>query len=260
MDEPVLDVGSQTPVSTVQVNSYCAYCNYNLYSQKVSRDDRLGILVCRCPECGRFTAAGAMSTANQKLMQRLSTGAIIIYVGFLIGLLAIFATVLGVCQAGILQNRYWIDYPPPANPNWNPSPDQFSIRPALISGAITGSLLGGFFAVFCWHWRRHWRFLAAVAPLLIALLVWNTWDVPNYGVSKIVPRSDLVGWGIRWLSVIAGVQILSIIVGELTGRPIGRLVLRILVPASLLQYLSFLWYVDGKSPPSPRNVNVRSSV
>jgi hypothetical protein len=202
-----------------------------------------------------------MSTANQKLMERFATLGIVMYVGFLLGAVAIFSSILAGIQGSFLHDRYWIDFPPPVTNNlYHYVRNTDTLWPNLIGGAICGSLMGGFVAVFCWHWRRGVRFLAAVVPILLAVLVWYNWYVPNYGMGKVVERADLLGWGIHWLSVIVGVQTLSIIVGELTGRPIGRFVLRILVPASLLQYLSFLWFVDGKQPPPPRSVSGRSSV
>lgn len=193
-----------------------------------------------------------MSTANQKLMQRLAAGGIIAYISVLLGALAVFCTILGAIQAGILQTRIMVDFPPPANPNLNYVDFDYSMRSALIGSVFTGTLLGVFLSMFCWHWRRGWRWLAAVVPFLLALIVWSTWDVPYTG-GQPMPKASFIRWGITWLGVGGAIQAISIIAGELTGRPIGRLALRILVPSSLLQYLAFLWFCDGKTPPSARS-------
>jgi len=244
MEEPTDGVGEQTPIGNVQVDAFCAHCNYNLFSQVVSRDERLGILVCRCPECGRFSAAGAMSTASQKLNQRLAMGALIFYIGFLLGVFAIAAGFLAGSQATYLEDRFNTDFP---------TGDRAEIAtwPELLMGAVAGSLLGGFLATFCWHWRRGWRYLAAVTPWLLAVLVWSVWRSSGFPSSS---RTHLGRWPLPVLAFVVGLQTLSILVGELLGRPIARLSLQILLPARLRQYLGFLWFVDGKVPPAPQVV------
>jgi hypothetical protein len=241
MEDPVADVGKQTPVGNVQVDAFCAHCNYNLFSQVVSRDERLGILVCRCPECGQFTAAGSVTTANQKLSQRLATGALIIYIGFLLLVSAIAAGFLAGTQGEYLDDRYG-ELTAAANA-------VFSTWEELVLGAVAGAVFGGFMATFCWHWRRGWRYLLVVTPALLSILVWNIWRDNGYSTN---PKPAFAAWGMSVLAIVVGLQTICIFVGELVGRPIARIVLQVLLPARLRQYLSFLWFIDGKSPPAPQ--------
>jgi len=39
-------------IGHVQTDTFCEGCGYNLHTQAVVREARLGILICRCPECG----------------------------------------------------------------------------------------------------------------------------------------------------------------------------------------------------------------
>ncbi|MDB5300946.1 MAG: hypothetical protein JWO87_2609, partial [Phycisphaerales bacterium] len=45
-------------ISNIHTDTFCESCGYNLHTQAVVRDERLGLLICRCPECGRWAAAG----------------------------------------------------------------------------------------------------------------------------------------------------------------------------------------------------------
>jgi hypothetical protein len=245
MEESTTDVGKQTPVGNVQVDAFCAHCNYNLFSQVVSRDERLGILVCRCPECGEFTAAGCMTTASQKLSQRLATGGLIIYLGFLLGVFALAAIALATAQGTYLEDRY-------SEVFQNGSQKDIAKWPELVGGAIAGSVLGGFFATFCWHWRRGWRYLGAFTPGLVAIIVWYAFR--NSGMQPL-SSPVLLGWGLPVLAVVVGLETISVLLGEFVGRPIARTALQILLPVRLRSYLGFLWFVDGKVPPAARPVS-----
>ena len=47
----------------LHVDAFCTGCGYNLHGQPVTRDERTGIFLCRCPECGQYHAAGLGVTA-----------------------------------------------------------------------------------------------------------------------------------------------------------------------------------------------------
>ncbi len=244
MEELAADAGPQTPVGHVQVDSFCAHCHYNLFSQVVSRDQRLGILVCRCPECGRFSAAGNMTTASQKFTQRLATGALVLYIGFLLAVVIASGALFWASQASYLDDTFNDRHAVNAemqNPVWV----------ELAGGAIVGAALGGFFATFCWHWRRGVRYLATMLPLLIVPIAWNAWRAFAYTP---VTKPRFADWGWTVLATVAGIQMVSILAGEILGRPIARIALQVLLPVRLLPYLSFLWSVDGRSVPVPRTV------
>lgn len=64
----------------LETDVFCVECGYNLHSQPVTRDERLGIFICRCPECGRFHPAGVGITAARPWMNRLATALLVFWV------------------------------------------------------------------------------------------------------------------------------------------------------------------------------------
>jgi hypothetical protein len=54
----------------LETDHFCEQCGYNLHGQPVSRDPRTQIVICRCPECGRFAAAGKDGTAGSLWLSR----------------------------------------------------------------------------------------------------------------------------------------------------------------------------------------------
>ena len=89
---PPLKPHERHPV--LETDVFCQTCGYNLRSQPVTRDDRLGIFICRCPECGRFHAAGTGVTAASLWTARIATSLLVIWV--LVVLSALFWIVIGL--------------------------------------------------------------------------------------------------------------------------------------------------------------------
>lgn len=80
--EPTATTDQGVPVGVIETDTFCARCGFNLHTQKVWRDERLGILVCRCPECGGHHAVGSESSVGRKWMQRFATIGVMIWVAF----------------------------------------------------------------------------------------------------------------------------------------------------------------------------------
>src|SRR4051812_19229538 len=78
-------------VSVVETDAFCD-CGYNLHGQVVWRDEGLGILVCRCPECGRHAAAGRFTGIHSAWLHRLSMALVILWVMFLLGVFGFLMT------------------------------------------------------------------------------------------------------------------------------------------------------------------------
>src|SRR5687767_12375287 len=68
------------PLGVVLTDLTCEGCGYNLYSQAIARDERLGIPVCRCPECGRFNVPGKATDAGRAWLRRLGVALLVLYV------------------------------------------------------------------------------------------------------------------------------------------------------------------------------------
>src|SRR5437868_3286417 len=55
----------------LETDHFCFGCGYNLHGQVVAMDERLGFLVCRCPECGRFHPGAMGVSATRPWLARL---------------------------------------------------------------------------------------------------------------------------------------------------------------------------------------------
>lgn len=77
-------------VGVIEMDAFCEGCGFNLCKQAVWRDERLGLLVCRCPECGKHQSGQGRSTVGTVWLSRLATAAL---VGWVVGILLF---VLGV--------------------------------------------------------------------------------------------------------------------------------------------------------------------
>jgi hypothetical protein len=232
MDEIAADAGPQTPIGQVQGDSFCAHCNYNLFSQIIFRDERLKIAVCRCPECGGFTAGAALGMAATRAQHRTAVGLIVIYVLFLLAFFSIGAAILFGLQTEVVSEASYED---------------FSMGPAIWAGILAG--LGGVaVAAFLWHIRRRFQIICLAVPILLALLTWgnHTWGGPQPGVLKA-------------LAAITALQVAAMAVGVLAGRIITRGILTLLLPVGVRRYLNFLWLVDGKTPPGTTAAPVASN-
>src|SRR5687768_7293632 len=70
----------------LETDHFCD-CGYNLHGQKVSRDERLDFMVCRCPECGRWHPAGHGVAARSIWLGRFAMSMLVAWV---LGLVCFF--------------------------------------------------------------------------------------------------------------------------------------------------------------------------
>src|SRR3712207_1649827 len=95
----------------LETDSFCAHCGYNLHGQVVTRDERLDILICRCPECGRHHPAGHQTATTSIWLTRLATALLSLWVlvvvrvvvlsPILFGMMGLFHTKIGVESASV---------------------------------------------------------------------------------------------------------------------------------------------------------------
>jgi hypothetical protein len=264
-------------------DTFCVECGYNLHSQEVTRDERLGIFVCRCPECGRYHPAGTGVTATKPWLSRLAAALLAFWV--LIVLFAIFWIVMGMgaVQVGYVETfTYrrqettdgrtveWAQLPNGAG--WGavlagttqPAPQYRQLRvlhrqnqndwrpgkwdflPFPIGAAALGFVTGMLMVVFLWHWKRRRYILAMFLPFAVAGVV-----------SVIFSQDDEYERIYRWVyEVVFGYAALEFSfmgLGILLGRPIARGVLRMFIPPKPRQHFAFLWGIDNKkmTPATP---------
>src|SRR5689334_10785837 len=77
----------------MEADAFCETCGYNLHGQPVARDERLGLMLCRCPECGRFHAAGKATTGASLWLARVAAGAMGFWI--FVVLFAVFWILMG---------------------------------------------------------------------------------------------------------------------------------------------------------------------
>src|SRR5256885_10210974 len=258
----------------LEVDHFCDACGYNLHGQDVTRDPHLGVLVCRCPECGKFHPAGAGSTATSIWLSRLATLALFAWV--LIVLCGIFWIGVGFAalQGGYVDQMSWNkDVTPDGKPvEWlndknyikgtnivvnqvvsvrttvRPTNDKpqwwWEQGPYVLGCVLLGVGAGVLWVVILWHWPRHRYAYAMLLPLLCAGIVLFVVGIDD-------EYDHIRGWVVRTVLMIALFQAAMIALGLWIGRPLGRTVVRMLIPPRPRQFLAFLWYADGKKMPGP---------
>lgn len=99
-----------TAVGVIETDSFCAGCGFNLHSQKVWLDERLGLAVCRCPECGKHAVAGMKTTATSQWLRRLALVGSIAWglcaVGFVIGMFGFGVAIHAAADSGLTYRTF----------------------------------------------------------------------------------------------------------------------------------------------------------
>src|SRR5437016_7943719 len=97
-EEPLPPARALEKFGQLEVDHFCEFCGYNLHGQVVARDERLGIMVCRCPECGRYHAAGHGATAKSIWVARMAAVALLLWVLIEVGVLVLISLGFGGLQ------------------------------------------------------------------------------------------------------------------------------------------------------------------
>lgn len=253
-----------TIVGQVQTDTFCPGCGYNLHTRPVVRDERLGILICRCPECGRFSAAGQTTTAARPWLNRSATMLLTGWVFFLLLTFALCSLFLGMLAYGHTMEMVGYrqsSFPQLVNGRFVPGYRRYQLRYeirqihredndeqtrhewaqgwlaffAILLGLITGMM----FSAFLWHcrgWLRLFGFLPVIASSAVAMVLW----IGNPATEEIRV------WGLLQIGEFFLIELAAIGVGLLFGRRFARGLIRVMVPPKVRQHLAFLWITDGK--------------
>lgn len=248
-------------IGQIQTDTFCEGCGYNLHTQAVMRDERLGILVCRCPECGRYSAVGQTTTAARVWLNRLATVLLTGWVLFILVLFALCSLFLGMLAYGHMAEM--TEYRPvtpiqtiksgyagpyryqrvvkqiPANDSDQQSVQLWTQAWLAILTISLGLITGGLFSVLMWHCKGWVRMLAFVPAALGCGIASTGWiSEPQAAATR--------DWGLMHIGIYLLIDLLTIGLGLLLGRWFARGLLRVLVPPKPRQHLAFLWLTDGK--------------
>ncbi|MHC4695185.1 MAG: hypothetical protein ACYTFA_00415 [Planctomycetota bacterium] len=246
------------PIARIDLDRFCEGCAYNLRTLPVYRDDRTGIPVVRCPECGRFQSANDASTAVRPWLNRVTS---ILLVGWILAIIAMFAHLClvegamsyatldeltspagGTIQRiGTTTTRIWSGYGPLEVNEDHPESKLFVNFMLTCSFAI-GFVSGMLAVVVLPHWRRPaYAALVLVMPVLAGAVVATVWyhEAPH-----------LFDWGLQHVASQSGMQLLGGLAGIIFGRPLARLGVHIFLPPGVRPRLAYLWLADNKPFPS----------
>ena len=236
------DFDDRPVVARVETDRFCERCGYNLRSASVRQDPRTDLLLCRCPECGKFHAANDAATAGRLWLRRMTTALLwrwilLIIVGAAALLFSQFAT-LGMFLVYLVETRHMASrHPQRYQEAW------WTANAIVLALCVLWGSLGGFLcAAFLPHWRR-WSLACGIVcwPLAVAFclkLLLNYNPPPLMGTMQYVMVYT-------WISIAAGLPMVWL------GRPMARGLIVILLPRRLRPAMGYLWLADGKPPPKP---------
>jgi hypothetical protein len=288
--EPQAVAGQPAPQCPLETDHFCEACGYNLHGQIVTRDPRLGILICRCPECGRHHAAGTGTSAARIWLKRLGTFLLVAWVLFVVAAALVGTAVLGAIQSAHLYSyteSTWINVDRPPAPReryvvaYGTRLTEVRVarrevrRPPVVElrrpygdiefhdmyysnypGPDPARLLSAGSAV-----------TAFGLGVFVAVALWHVrrsrqwWALSAPALAGAAALSLWCYWpeseGTRgWAAWRVGgyvlLQSVFLGLGLYYGRPLARAVVRTIVPPRPCQLLTFLWTADGKPPPEVR--------
>ena len=242
------------PVAVIDLDRFCDHCGYNLRTLAIFRDERTGVPLVRCPECGRYQPANDGATALRPWLNRLTAlflwaWMLTVVGGFVLIVLGEGAlsyatldelTVRGGATTQIINNtviRTW--------QSMGPLEVDTKYRDywLFISGIYGFSFLlaftgGMYLMIVVPHWRRAaYTGVVLAVPLLVGLVVAFSWNEE---------APHLFAWGVSYVAAHAGGQVLGGVLGVVLGRPAARMLVRLVLPDSIRPRLAYLWLADGK--------------
>lgn len=269
----------------LEADTFCEGCGYNLHGQIVQRDERLGLMICRCPECGRYHPAGHKTAATSLWLSRFAALGLFLWVLVVLAVITLACIAFGAIQVLHVEAMSYIttvdaqgreiDHQPigpggayvavyagTTQPvvnagrtrnvrTFTPSPRMMQFqteRPWWIPLIILGFAAGSGIA----------------AGMLLVTFLWH-WDKRNYVWTVLLPLAtagfvctmiyfddwyDLIrAWSLQRVVMWGLIETAFMYIGILIGRPFARLLLRMFVPPRPRQHLAFLWHADGKVLP-----------
>lgn len=255
-------------IGQVETDRFCA-CGYNLHGQRVWRDRSLGILVCRCAECGRHHPAEKETIAAWPWLRRAAIVLTGLYVAAILGMLAGGAGLMIILDAAgshemipRIYEAYARFRSMPVNSSLRSDALMEVVLPLLAIAGMRlayGVAVGLVASVFCYFLSRRtadrffWLItLVSLVGLAVALLDARVYRAPgvNYAANFYMLRGF---YDLRFMWVMGSfiLTLAGFIVAAQWGRKFTRMFLRVFVAPRALPMFGFLWTRDGIVPPRP---------
>jgi len=254
----------------------CLACGYNLIGRPVVREPHHGLLVVQCPECGTYDAVTAQPAAGRigpKVVGLLVALWLLLLIGAWLGTAAMLfgMTLAGSEQlvegAGRDLNRLHDDAfaegAPGSFANWFRQQDPAALREQLGGLRLRNLRIHVLFALpvvaigAAWSclllWRGRWSLLAWSLVLVGTGSAFAAATIVARGHAPAWPRDAAISLlGAPAAALTTALLWLQLAVGMTIGRPLARLVVRLLLPPAMCASLHALWTCDGRTPPDPR--------
>ncbi len=251
---------SMPPGACIDLDRFCEECGYNLRTRPVQCEPRTGIVVVRCPECGRFQAANHGATALRPWLDRATSVVLFLWMLLLLAAIVHLGLAQGALSYLMLDEltvpggtiRTQVDgfttvYQRGSGPLvvWTDFEDFVPFVITMIIGSAGAGFGLGMLATLVFpHWRgAYYAALTLGIPVLANVIVSFIWhyEAPH-----------LLMWGVQIIAAHAGAQAIGGTLGVVAGRPLARLAVRVLLPPGLHPRLAYLWLADNKPvPPRP---------
>ena len=224
----------------VQNDLFCN-CGYNLFAQPVQHDDRLGIPVSRCPECGQFhamtTTFASLSNwraRQEQLIILTVTLSVLIFLG--LSILGLWGMQMGYMELDreytfYIQRHTYIYQSPNGMGYNNPNPTgqvqmYWFMHFYRFLCALAGFIFVNIVMTFFWHWKKRLYYVLLAIPLLAA----------GFSVWFVIIDNQNAAYQYRYdeTSIIFGAlfEISGMVIAIWLGRRTVRGLIRVFVPTS----------------------------
>jgi hypothetical protein len=228
----------ERPLAVIETDLFCRGCGYNMHTQRVWRDPRLGVMVCRCPECGLHESADVASGIGNMWSRQFGQ----------------FILALWLCVVTV--GTYWAVYSlsyaqigyvalSQTTPDRISSIEIDSMKAVCLAfETIESFWLATTISLLLLHHKRAWGYVGVAIPLMA--LVWTLF------VQPLRPPGPLAqGWQPAIsLAQIGCYQISGFLLGAALGRSVVRKIAAYALPPWAIRAMAFLWLSEGKELPA----------
>ena len=230
----------------VRGDPYCV-CGRNLHGTPIEFDDRTGLPLARCPDCGRYHASGAADDAATQWAARFWTALVLAWAATLLGLAGVAAMIQAFLNVIAYDEVLRPDLLVETTGGYVPrEEDVVVIALTLLAPLVLGGAAGLFQSIVMWHVRGLTRWLPMIGVLGLAVLAClpGLYEHRVYGRLGMHHIAVVIIGGTTLIAAIGWAAMLFL------GRPIARGLARVILPPTARRHAAFLWTADGREVPA----------